>query len=245
LAHSVRSGCDDAGRRIFGAAPGAYGIGLSEMLVDGTWSDREALGEAYLHATSHAYGLGGEAVPAASAYRAIVAAADAYLHVQDLPGQDILNADAFAEHGGGFAAAAASLGNRPALYHVDTTALEQTRVRTLREELARVARARAANPRWIAGQMRHGYRGAAEIAETVDNFFAYAALTDATTNAQFDLLFDATIGDEAVREFLTRANPAAATAIARRFDEAMRRGLWTTQRNSAGDITATMRAAAE
>ncbi len=245
LAASVRSGDGDAGQRIFGAAPGAYGVGVSAILADGGWPDRDALGEAYLQATSHAYDLGGVGVPAAPAYRAIVARADAYLHVQDLPGQDILNADAFAEHGGGFAAAAAALGNRPALYHVDTTVPEHTRVRTLREELARVARARAANPRWIAGQMRHGFRGAAEIAETVDNFFAYAVLTDATTDGQFDLLFDATIGDERVRAFLSTANPAAATAIAERFDEAIRRGLWTTRRNSTGNITATTRAAAE
>jgi cobaltochelatase CobN len=90
--------------------------------------------------------------------------------------------------------------------------------------------------------MRHGFRGAAEIAETVDNFFAYAALTDVTNGHQFDLLFDATLGDETVRNFLTEANPAAAVAIAERFDEAIRRGLWTTRRNSAGSITARMRA---
>jgi cobaltochelatase CobN len=173
-----------------------------------------------------------------------VAQADAFVHVQDLPGQDILNADAFAEHGGGFAAAAAALGNHPALYHIDTTVPEQSMVRTLREEVARVLRARATNPRWLAGQTRHGFRGAAEIAETVDNFFAYAALTDTTTDYQFDLLFDATIGEETVRHFLTTTNPQAAGAIADRFEEAIRRGLWTTRRNSATTVMANMRAPA-
>ena len=243
LAASVRSGEGDAGQRIFGAAPGAYGIGLSRILADGDWTDRDALGAAYLGATSYAYGAGAEGSAAAPAFRARVAAADAYVHVQDLPGQDILDADAFAEHGGGFAAAAAALGCHPALYHVDTTDPERSRVRTLREEVARVTRARATNPRWLAGQMRHGYRGAAEIAGTVDNFFAYAALTDATTDQQFDLLFDATLGDEAVREFLIGANPEAANVIAQRFEEAIRRGLWTTRRNSASSITASIRTA--
>jgi cobaltochelatase CobN len=240
LAASVRAGRGDIGQRIFGAAPGEYGVGLSRILAEGAWSNRDALGEAYLRATSHAYGIGSEGTPAAPEFRARVAQADAYVHVQDLPGQDVLDADAFAEHGGGFAAAAAALGNYPALYHADTTTPERSRIRTLREEVARVLRARATNPRWLAGQMRHGFRGAAEIAETVDNFFAYAALTEVTDDRQFDLLFDATIGDETVRAFLTGANPAAAIAIAERFDEAARRGFWTTRRNSATTIVAGM-----
>jgi cobaltochelatase CobN len=89
--------------------------------------------------------------------------------------------------------------------------------------------------------MRHGFRGAAEIAETVDNFFAYAALTDVVEDRQFDLLFDTTIGDETVRQFLRDANPAAGAGIAARFDEAIRRGLWTTRRNSAAALLTGMR----
>ncbi|WP_428484804.1 cobaltochelatase subunit CobN [Rhodopila sp.] len=241
LAASVLSGAGDSGRRIFGAAPGAYGIGLSRMLADENWLDRDALGEAYLQATSHAYGVGLEGVPAARDFRARVARADAFVHVQDMPGQDVLDADAFAEHEGGFAAAAAVLGNDPALYHADTTDPDRSRIRTVRQEVARVLRARATNPRWLAGQMRHGFRGAAEIAQTVDNFLAYAALADVTDDRQFDLLFDATIGDETVRTFLTDANPAAARGIAERFDEATRRGLWRTRRNSAAMVVTTMR----
>ena len=106
-----------------------------------------------------------EGVPAAPDFRDRVAGADAFVHVQDMAGQDVLGADAFAEHEGGFAAAAASLGNNPALYHADTTEPDVSKISTMREEVARVLRARATNPRWLAGQMRHGYRGAAEIAE--------------------------------------------------------------------------------
>jgi cobaltochelatase CobN len=104
-----------------------------------------------------------------------------------------------------------------------------------------VLRARATNPRWIAGQMRHGYRGAAEIAQTVDNVFAYAAMAGVVDIHQFDLLFDATIGDDGVRSFLVGANPAASRAIADRFDEAARRGLWTSRRNSATAIITELR----
>jgi len=243
LAASVRGG--DAGQRIFGAAPGQYGVGVSRLLNSGDWQERKALGDAYLDATSHAYGADAEGVPAAPAFRTRVAEADAFVHVQDLADQDVLGADAFAEHEGGFAAAAATLGNSPALYHADTTTPDVSKIRTLREEVARVLRARATNPRWLAGQMRHGYRGAAEIAESVDNFFAYAALTDVTENRQFDLLFDATLGDEQVRAFLLDANLAAARGMADKFDEAVRRGFWTTRRNSTSTILAAMRVAVE
>jgi cobaltochelatase CobN len=245
LAASVDASDGDSGMRIFGAAPGQYGVGVSRLLNSGDWQERSALGAAYLDATSHSYGADAEGVPAAPDFRDRVAGADAFVHVQDLADQDVLGADAFAEHEGGFAAAAASLGNSPALYHADTTAPETSKIRTLREEVARVLRARAINPKWLAGQMRHGYRGAAEIAESVDNFFAYAALTDVTESRQFDLLFDATLGDEQVREFLAAANLAAARGMAEKFDEAIRRGLWTTRRNSTSSILAAMQAAAE
>ncbi len=158
-------------------------------------------------------------------FRDRVARADAYLHVADLPEVDLLSSDTFAEHEGGFAAAAAALGAAPALYHADATRPGTIKVRTLSEEVARVVRARAANPRWVAGQMRHGFRGAAEIAETVDALFCFAATSDAAPSRHFDLLFEATLGDDAVRAFMTDANPAAARATAERFDEAARRRL--------------------
>jgi len=155
------------------------------------------------------------------------------VHVQDMAEQDVLDADAFAEHEGGFSAAAQALGNTPALYHVDAAREAAPKVRTLNEEVARVLRARAINPKWIAGQMRHGYRGASEIAKTVDNLYAYAALTTAVPSRHFDLLFDATLGDEAVRAFLNEHNPDALQEMAQTFANAARRGLWLSRRNSA------------
>ena len=230
--------------RVFGAAPGNYGVGLSTTVALGTWEGREDLGRQYLAATSHAYGreaAGG--IEAASAFEARVASADAFVHVQDTTEQDVLDSDAFSEHEGGFAAAAHVLGAKPALYHADTTRTSTTKVRTLREEIARVVRSRASNPRWISGQMRHGHRGAAEIAETVGNLLAFAATTEEVAQTAFDLVFDATLGDDRVRDFMIAANPAASEATARSFDEALRRGLWITRRNSvAGRIAETLEA---
>ncbi|HUG60532.1 MAG TPA: cobaltochelatase subunit CobN, partial [Methylomirabilota bacterium] len=227
--------------RIFGAAPGRYGVGLTDRIAADTFTDRADLGEAYLAASGHAYGADGEGFAAGDAFRERVRRADAFVHVQDMAGQDVLDSDAFADHEGGFSAAA---GDGVALYHVDATAAAP-KVRTLSAEIARVVRARATNPRWLAGQMRHGHRGAAEIAETVGNLVAFAATTNAVRSAQFDTVFDATLGDDAVRAFLIDANPAAAVAIARSFDQALRRGWWRTRRNSvAGRIAETLERAA-
>ena len=101
-------------------------------------------------------------------------------------------------------------------------------------------RGRAANPRWLAGQMRHGHRGAAEIAQSLDNLYCFAALTDAVGSAQFDLMFDATLGDDAVRAFLVGANRQAACHMAGVFEEAARRGFWLSRRNSSARILASV-----
>jgi cobaltochelatase CobN len=226
--------------RIFGAAPGAYGVGLGARIARGDWAERAELAEAYLSATSHAYDGEGEAREASAEFRTRVAGAEAFVHVQDLAGEDALDADAVAEHEGGFAAAAAEVGAKPALYHLDATGPAEPKIRTLGQEIARALRGRAANPRWLQGQMRHGHRGAAEIAQSLDNLYCFAALTDAVDSAQFDLMFDATLGDDDVRAFLVSANRRAACHMASLFDEAARRGFWLSRRNSSGRILASV-----
>ena len=235
---------DAAPARVFGAPPGAYGVGLGRRIAGGGWRDRAELAEAYFAATSHAYDGEGGGRESGAAFRAVVGRSDAFVHSQDLPGQDALDADAFAEHEGGFAAAAESLGARPALYHLDSTSPGATKVRPLALEIARALRGRATNPRWLKGQMRHGHRGAAEIAQSLDNLFAFAALTDAVASEQFDLMFDATLGDDAVRAFLVDANPAAARHMAGVFEAAARRGFWRSRRNSSTSLLASLRSEA-
>ena len=160
-------------------------------------------------------------------------AADSFVHVQDLPETDLLLASDYAAHEAGVAAAAASLGsNIKSLYHLDATRPETPRARTLTEEISRVVRARAANPAWIAGMMRHGFRGAAEIAATLEHMAAFAHLAGAVPSHLFDLYYDATLANDEIRAFLGRENPHALAAIEdcfRRLDEA---SLWVTRRNS-------------
>jgi cobaltochelatase CobN len=231
--------------RVFGAAPGTYGIGLTRAIDGDSSFAREKLGERYLATASHAYGgAQGEGV-ATGAFAGRVAAADALIHVQDQDEQDILDADAIVDHEGGFVAAAKMLGNEAPVYHVLSARPSALKVRTLEEEVARVVRARATNPRWIAGQMRHGHRGAAEIAGTIDNLYALAVLTDAVASRHFELLFEATLGTPAVRDFLVSANSKAAHAIVKRFEEALACGFWRSRRNSTLACLASLRESLE
>jgi cobaltochelatase CobN len=218
--------------RIFGVAQGAYGLGLAEKISQGDWKVRDELGVAFIDAAGHAYDRAGESTQAREEFAARIAGADALVHVQDMAEVDVLTGSAFNEFEGGFAAANRALGGAATVTHLDATRPEGLRARSLQQEIARVLRARAANPRWIAGQMRHGHRGAGEIAEALDNLFAFSALGDFVSDAQFELIFDATLGDDAVREFILRENPRAYEAMAGVFEEALRRGLWRSRRNS-------------
>jgi len=127
-------------------------------------------------------------------------------------------------------------GTAPRLYHGDHARPEKPLIRDLGEEIARVVRGRAANPKWIAGVMRHGYKGAFEMAATVDYLFAFAATTNAVQSHHFDQLFDAYIGDAAVRGFIAENNPPALSEMAARLREAIDRGLWAPRANSAYDL---------
>jgi cobaltochelatase CobN len=216
--------------RIFGTAPGAYGAGIEELL--GGESDKDAIGAAYLAAASHAYGgAEGEGLAVPEAFAERVATADLLLHGSDDPSRDLLEGAEDAAHIGGFAAAAASLGREADLVVLDTTDPMRPRARPLQAALARIVRGRAANPRFIEGMMRHGARGAAELAETVDRLVDFAETTGAVGSALFDLVHEAYLADPDVRAFLLRENPEAARTISERLEAARRNGLWHPRRN--------------
>ncbi|HET6389044.1 cobaltochelatase subunit CobN [Hyphomicrobium sp.] len=218
--------------RIFGPPDGSYGAGVMQHIDRGDWAKREELGQAYLSSSAHSHRSDSAGAEAGDAFKDRVKAADAFVHVQDHSEIDLLTGGDFAAHEGGFAAAAAALGNGDvALYHGDTARPESPRVRTLQEECARVIHGRAANTCWIAGQMRHGFRGAAEMAQTVDAAFAFAATASAVDNGGFERLYNAYLGDPAVAAFIERENPAAMEAMRRRFAEAVSSGLWQPRRN--------------
>lgn len=224
----------DAGHRVFGSMPGTYGAGLQTLVDEGIWEDREALAEAFLDWGAYAYGNGAEGEEVRALFAERIKSIQAVVQNQDNREHDLLDSDEYYQFEGGMAAAAERLsGARPAIYHNDLSRVEKPVIRSLEEEISRVMRGRVTNPKWISGAMRHGYKGASEIAATVDLMFAFAATTGAVKDHHFEAAYQAFIADEAVRDFLAEKNAPALKEIARSFIEAERRKLWTPRSNSA------------
>jgi cobaltochelatase CobN len=220
------------GERVYGPKPGSFGMGMEHLPEDLTDAARQKAGEAWLAASAWAMD-GDRAMEDSAGLQARVANADAFVHLQDLPETDLLLAADYATHEAGFAAAkAVTGGENSALYHLDNTDPARPRARTLSEEVARVVHARAAQSGWIAGMQRHGFRGAAEISATLDHMAAFANLAGVVAPHLFDAYYDATLGDEAVIDFLADANPGALAAMQAQFAALHRAGLWATRRNS-------------
>ena len=219
--------------RVFGPQPGQYGLGLGAALDDFTPAVRQAAGEAWIAASSWAIGADGQSRNDRAGIEARLRAADSFVHAQDLPESDLLLAVDYAAHEAGFAAAMARIGAAaPALYHLDTTRPDQPRARTLPEELARVLRARAANPDWADRMRAHGFRGAAELTATLENMAAFAHLAGVVPPHLFDLYFEATLGRPAIVDFMAQHNPAALAALRDTFRRLRDAGLWVSQSNS-------------
>ncbi len=223
-----------AGFRVFGSKPGAYGAGLQALIDEKGWENASDLAESYLVWGSYAYGAGEEGRAERGAFETRLKSVEAVVQNQDNREHDLLDSDDYYQFEGGMTAAVEHLkGERPAVYHNDHSRPERPVIRSLEEEISRVVRGRVVNPKWIAGVMRHGYKGAFEITATVDYMFAFSATTGAVKSHHFEAAYQAFIADEAVRDFLAEKNEPALRELAERFIEAMDRGLWTPRSNSA------------
>ena len=220
--------------RVFGSKPGAYGAGLQALIDERGWRDEGDLARAYVAWGGYAYGDGAAGRAEHALFERRLAGVEAVVHNQDNREHDLLDSDDYYQFEGGLAVSVRHLsGDAPMVYHNDHSRPESPKVRRLEEEIARVVRARVVNPKWIRGVMRQGYKGAFEMAATVDYLFAFAATARAVGDHHFDAVYEAYLEDAAVRGFLEANNPAALGEIATRLIEAQERGLWRPRSNSA------------
>ncbi|MFR9672925.1 cobaltochelatase subunit CobN [Streptomyces sp. TR02-1] len=213
--------------RIFGSRPGTYGAGLLQLIDSRDWRTDADLAEVYTVWGGYAYGRGLDGAPAReameTAYRRIaVAAKNTDTREHDIADSD----DYFQYHGGMVATVRALRGSAPEAYIGDSTRPETVRTRTLLEETSRVFRARVVNPRWVEAMRRHGYKGAFELAATVDYLFGYDATTGVVADWMYDKLAETYVLDPENRAFLQDANPWALHGMAERLLEAESRGMW-------------------
>lgn len=213
--------------RIFGSKPGTYGAGLLQLIDSKSWRTDDDLAEVYTTWGGYAYGRDLDGAPASddmrTAYRRIaVAAKNTDTREHDIADSD----DYFQYHGGMVATVRALTGKNPEAYIGDSTRPDSVRTRTLSEETTRVFRARVVNPRWLEAMRRHGYKGAFEMAATVDYLFGYDATTDVIADWMYEKLADSYVFDETNRKFMEQSNPWALHGIAERLLEAAERKMW-------------------
>ena len=204
------------------------------MIDEKLWADKADLADAYLSWGSYAYDAKAKGRAARDAFEQRLTQTEAIVQNQDNREHDILDSDDYYQFEGGAAAAISTLQGRDRpIYHNDHSRPERPVIRTLEDEIGRVVRSRVVNPKWIDGVKRHGYKGAFEIAATVDYLFAFAATTGAVKNHHFDLVEDAFLADDDTRDFIADVNAPALAEIAARLQEAIDRDLWRPKSNSA------------
>jgi cobaltochelatase CobN len=214
--------------RIFGSRPGAYGAGLLPLIDSRNWRDDADLAEVYATWGGYAYGrdLNGTAARADMeiAYRRIQIAAKNV----DTREHDIADSDDYFQYHGGMVAMVRSLtGENPSAYVGDSAVPHAVRTRTLAEETKRVFRARVVNPRWISAMKRHGYKGAFELAATVDYLFGFDATAGVVDDWMYAQLAESYVFDKEVQDFMRKSNPWALRGVTERLLEAADRGLWS------------------
>ncbi len=213
--------------RIFGSKPGAYGAGLQGLIEAQNWESDADLARAYINWSGYAYTGQADGHSAPEAFNQRLSQMQIVLQNQDNREHDLLDSDDYYQFQGGLTAAVkAKRGEAPVTYFGDNAVPENPKVRSLKSEIARVYRSRIVNPKWIAGVMRHGYKGAFEMSATVDYLFAYDATTGCVENHMYEGVANAYVFDADVRAFIEKSNPWALRDMAERLLEANQRGLW-------------------
>ncbi|MDW8053487.1 MAG: cobaltochelatase subunit CobN [Anaerolineae bacterium] len=213
--------------RIFGSKPGTYGAGVLPLIEAGTWRDVQDLARVYISWGGYAYSRQEDGIAAHDDFRTALSTVQVATKNQDNQEHDIFNYDDYLQYHGGMVAAVRALSGKPPLaYFGDSSDPKRVRTRSLKEQAARVFRGRVANPKWIEAMTRHGYKGALEMAATVDYIFGFDATADVIEDWMYEALAERYALDKELQAFFRRSNPWALCEIIQRLLEAIQRGLW-------------------
>ncbi|WP_103865725.1 cobaltochelatase subunit CobN [Aquimarina sp. I32.4] len=213
--------------RVFGSKPGAYGAGLQAVIDEKNWQTQEDLAKVYINWSGYAYGSSKQGVSAHESFQYRLQAMQIVMQNQDNREHDILDSDDYYQFHGGLANAVKTVkGDDAEIYFGDHSRPETPKIKTLKEELLKVYRSRVINPKWIAGVQRHGYKGAFEMAATLDYLFAYDATTNLIDDFMYEGITESYLLKEENKEFIKQHNPWALKDMSERLLEAIQRGMW-------------------
>jgi cobaltochelatase CobN len=213
--------------RIFGSKPGTYGAGILPLLDERNWRSDQDLADVYSAWGGYAYTLETYGSEALHEFKARFAEITIAVKNQDNREHDIFDSDDYLQYHGGMVATIRALtGRNPKAYFGDSSNPEHARVRDLADEARRVFRTRVVNPKWIQSMQRHGYKGAFEMAATVDYMFGYDATAQVVDDWMYAQLSERYVLDEEVQRFFREKNPWALRNIIERLMESVERGLW-------------------
>ena len=213
--------------RVFGSKPGAYGAGLQAVIDEKNWKTSHDLAQVYINWSGYAYGRDRKGVSAHESFTNRLSSMQVVIQNQDNREHDILDSDDYYQFQGGLANAVQSVkGEQPEIFFGDHSRPETPRIKTLKEELLKVYRSRVVNPKWIEGVKRHGYKGAFEMAATLDYLFAYDATTNLIEDFMYEGVAESYLFNQENQAFLKKANPWALKDMSERLLEAAQRGMW-------------------
>jgi cobaltochelatase CobN len=216
-----------AGYRVFGSKPGTYGAGVLQLIDQSQWKGDADFAETYVNWGGYAYTRETYGIDAREDFRRTLAGVQVALKNQDNREHDIFDSDDYMQfHGGMIATIRSITGKSPRRYFGDTQDPQRAKVRDLQEEAHRVFRSRVVNPKWLDAIKKHGYKGALEIAATVDYLFGYDATAQVVDDWMYEQVAESYVLDPAMQEFFRQSNPWAAKDMAGRLLEAIQRGMW-------------------
>ncbi len=214
-------------RRIFGSRKGTYGMGVNLAVYASAWKEVQDLSDIFVYWNGYAYGKGVYGEESREEFIRSLSSVDITFNKAVTDEYDLLGCCCyFGSHGGMTAAARAISGKQVDAYYGDTRDTTIVGVRTLAEELRRVARTKLLNPQWIYGLKEHGYSGAAEIARRAGRVFGWDATTGEVDDWIFDDIARTFLLDEENRRFFKEHNIWAMEEMGRRLLEAQARGMW-------------------
>jgi cobaltochelatase CobN len=213
--------------RIFGSKPGTYGAGILPVIEERNWETVNDLAEVYTAWGGYAYTQQEHGVNARQSFRKRFSQIVVAAKNQDNREHDIFDSDDYMQyHGGMIATVRALTGRNPRQFFGDSADPSRSRVRDLQDEARRVFRTRVVNPKWIDSMKRHGYKGAFELAATVDYMFGYDATAQVVEDWMYQGVTESYVLDPETRDFFQQSNPWALKSVVERLLEAIQRGMW-------------------